>query len=276
MPELPEVETVCRGLSPFFVGNTIEKVEQRRANLRFPFPGYFVSRLQGQRIKAVERRAKYIQVFLDSGRVWLTHLGMSGRFIIHDEFYESSPHDHVVVHLQSGGRVYYRDPRRFGYMDVCLQSELSGHKFLQSLGVEPLGPEFNATKLAQIFHNKNRPLKLVLLDQNLIAGLGNIYVCEVLHMAKLSPWRRADTLNETECADLVAAIKDVLTKAIQAGGSTLKDYAQVEGTLGYFQHQFQVYGRAGEPCRICAQPILQQKQGGRSTFYCRSCQKVDL
>ena len=180
MPELPEVETVCSGLRPHFEGSVIKKVEQRRPNLRFPFPKDFVSSLQGQRIFSIERRAKYIQVFLANDKVWLTHLGMSGRFIIHDASYEQSPHDHVVVHLQSGLRVYYRDPRRFGYMDVCLKTELSEHRFIKVLGMEPLGSEFNAAALKKIFYNKKRPLKLALLDQTLIAGMGNIYVCAAL------------------------------------------------------------------------------------------------
>ncbi len=274
MPELPEVETVCQGLRPHFEGNRIEKVEQRRPNLRFPFPDNFVQRLEGKRVERIERRAKYIQVFLEDGQVWLTHLGMSGRFIIHDETYESSPHDHVAVHLHSGISVYYRDPRRFGYMDVCLQSELSAHRFLQVLGVEPLSEDLNADSLGLIFAGKNRPLKLALLDQTLIAGLGNIYVCEALYLSRLSPWRPAGTLNKVEQKLLVATIKDVLKKAIQAGGSTLKDYAQVGGDTGYFQHQFQVYGRAGESCMDCDKPVLQQRQGGRSTFYCGWCQKV--
>ncbi|MEN8237288.1 MAG: bifunctional DNA-formamidopyrimidine glycosylase/DNA-(apurinic or apyrimidinic site) lyase [Pseudomonadota bacterium] len=274
MPELPEVETVCRGLRPIFAGNTIAKVEQRRPNLRFDFPTDFVSSLRGQRINNVERRAKYIQVFLDSDQVWLTHLGMSGRFIIHDETYESSPHDHVVVHLKSGERVYYRDPRRFGYMDVSTRSELPKHRFLRMLGAEPLEPEFNAEMLEKVFHGRNKPLKTALLDQTLIAGLGNIYVCEALFQARLSPWQKASTLNNTERVALVAVIQDVLHKAIKAGGSTLRDYAQVEGELGYFQHQFQVYGRTDEPCQECTQPIEQKKQGGRSTFYCGVCQRV--
>jgi len=294
MPELPEVETVMRGLEKAMAGHRIARVELRRADLRFPFPPDFVTRLTGRRIEGFRRRAKYILADLDGGDCLLVHLGMSGRFAVvtgarvHNlgEFYyedaaaadAKGPHDHVVIELETGTRVIYTDPRRFGLMDVFPGAEAAAHRLLGELGVEPLGNSFNAAHLAQAFAGKAAPLKAALLDQRLIAGLGNIYVCEALYRSGLSPRRKAGTLvkrgkGDPRLEDLARHIKAVLEEAIIAGGSTLRDYAQTDGTNGGFQERFAVYDREGEACPRCAKPIRRIVQAGRSTFYCPSCQK---
>lgn len=294
MPELPEVETVMRGLEKAMAGHRIARVELRRKDLRFPFPGDFAERVTGRRIEAFRRRAKYILAELEGGDCLLIHLGMSGRFAVVTggrvrnlgEFYfeegavaeAQGAHDHVVFTLDDGTRVVYTDPRRFGLMDVFPQAETASHRLLGGIGVEPLGNDFNAAHLAQAFAGKKAPLKTALLDQRLIAGLGNIYVCEALFRARLSPRRRAGTLvrrgkPDPRLEDLARHIKAVLGEAIIAGGSTLRDFSQTDGSNGGFQERFSAYDRAGEPCPRCQTPIRRIVQSGRSTFYCPSCQK---
>ncbi len=297
MPELPEVETVMRGLETVLTGKRITDVRLARGDLRFPFPPSFAARIAGRVVLRLKRRAKYILAFLDGGEVLILHLGMSGRFTIIDatgrmtglgEFYDESavpeegsgPHDHVVFTREDGLRVVYTDPRRFGLMDLVGESELDNHRLLASIGVEPLGNEFDALYLAQAFKGKKAPLKAALLDQRLIAGLGNIYVCEALHRAGLSPRRRAGSLVrktgfDPRLEELVRHIRAVLGEAIAAGGSTLRDFAHPEGGKGSFQQVFAVYDREGEKCRKrrCGGTIKRIVQSGRSTFYCPRCQK---
>ncbi len=293
MPELPEVETVRRGLAPTLVGARILRVELRRPDLRFPFPENFAQALQGRRIASLDRRAKYLVARLDDGAALIAHLGMSGAFRIElqdacgaeplGEFVsprsKNPAHDHVVLHL-GGARVIYNDPRRFGFMTLCREAELETHPFFADLGVEPLSNSFDAKVLAQLFTGKKTPLKSALLDQKLIAGLGNIYVCEALHRSGLAPTRPAGDLVKPDGSPgkaaerLVRAIRDVLEEAVAAGGSSLRDHRQTDGSLGYFQHNFRVYGRTGQACArpSCGGTIARQAQGGRSTFFCPKCQ----
>jgi len=286
MPELPEVETVRRGLAPVLVGARIELVEQRRADLRFAFPERFVARLTGARVENLARRAKYILAALDTGETLILHLGMSGSFrverageeplgAVHFTRSKIAAHDHVVFALSNGARVIYNDPRRFGFMQIALTETLDSHPLFRAIGVEPLGPDFTARKLRQLFAGKSAPLKAALLDQSLIAGLGNIYVCEALHSARLSPLRAAGRISQAHARTLATAIRTVLEAAIQAGGSTLRDHRQTDGELGYFQHSFAVYGREGAACPhpLCRGTIARAVQSGRSTFYCATCQK---
>ena len=278
MPELPEVETVCRGLAPVLVGQVLTRVEQRRADLRIPFPENFVGRLEGRRVLGVRRRAKYILAELDNGEVLVMHLGMSGRFDIALPSGRQTlrgPHDHVTFHTASGAEITYCDPRRFGLMTLVGDGGLESHRLFCGMGPEPLGNAFNGAVLSAAVWGKSAPIKTVLLDQKVVAGLGNIYVCEALYRARLSPRRRASSVAGKRAERLVAVIRDVLGEAIEAGGSTLRDYAQVDGELGYFQHSFSVYGREGEPCRTegCGDSIRRLAQGGRSTFYCPTCQR---
>ena len=293
MPELPEVETVMQGLKPVLEGRRIDAVVLRRTGLRFPFPERFADRLSGSRVTGLWRRAKYILASLDSGELLLVHLGMTGRFTVFSgegtrklgEFYFESAsgetgegtHDHVVLTLDDGTRLVYTDPRRFGIMDLFPETEVQSHKLLRAIGVEPLGNAFDAGYLEQHFRGKAAPLKAALLDQHIIAGLGNIYVCEALHRAGLSPRRKARTLvrrkgHDPRLDELVRHIRDVLREAIGAGGSTLKDFAHTDGTSGAFQQRFLVYGREGQPCIRCEARIERLVQSGRSTFYCRKCQ----
>jgi formamidopyrimidine-DNA glycosylase len=293
MPELPEVETVLRGLRPVLEGRRINSVVLRRNGLRFPFPHGFAERLTGTRVVSLWRRAKYIVASLDSGELLLLHLGMSGRFTVLSaagtrnlgEFYFETasgepgqgPHDHVMLDLDDGTRIVYSDPRRFGIMDLFPEEEASSHKLLRAIGVEPLGNTFNAAYLAERFRGKTAPLKAALLDQHIIAGLGNIYVCEALHRAGLSPRRKARTLvrkkgHDPRLDDLVRQIREVLDEAITAGGSTLQDFAHTDGAAGAFQQRFLVYDREGQPCTRCGAAIERLVQSGRSTFYCRKCQ----
>jgi formamidopyrimidine-DNA glycosylase len=293
MPELPEVETVRRGLQPVMEGAKIVKAEARRKDLRFPFQKDFTSRLTGQTVTGLGRRAKYLMADLTSGDVLLMHLGMSGSFRVlkgeenstPGEFHyprsEDRAHDHVVFHMSSGASVVFNDPRRFGYMKIIARHELDDEPLLQGLGPEPLGNEFDADLLARACHNKKTSLKAALLDQRVVAGLGNIYVCEALYRAHLSPRRLAATLatKKGETTDharrLVEEIHTVLNQAIKAGGSSLRDHRQTSGELGYFQHSFQVYDRQGEKCRTarCGGTIRRFNQNGRSTFWCPKCQK---
>lgn len=289
MPELPEVETVRRGLAPVLVGARIARVEQRRADLRFPFPPQFARKLTGRRILDLRRRAKYLIADLDDGMSLVMHLGMSGSFRIdgatpgafHHPRDKSAAHDHVVIHVETGACVTYNDPRRFGFMLLIPAAEIETHKFFAGLGVEPLGASLDAAFLARVLSGRAAPIKALLLDQRLIAGLGNIYVCEALHRAKISPLRPGGGLVEPSgkaspaLRRLPAAIKDVLTAALAAGGSSLRDHRQADGSLGYFQHSFRVYDREGAACpaRGCGGAIARIVQSGRSTFYCPDCQK---
>ena len=283
MPELPEVETVRRGLAPTFIGGTIAAAEARRPDLRFPLPPRFAARLTGRRVADLRRRAKYLLADLDSGETLIMHLGMSGSFRVEGapvgEFHhprgKPGTHDHVEFAFASGARVVYNDPRRFGFMDIGETAKLEAHPLFAGLGVEPLGPEFGAEALTSVLEGVRAPLKAALLDQRRIAGLGNIYVSEAMHAARLSPLRAAGSLKPAETRRLAQSIKKVLEAAIEAGGSTLRDHRQTDGTLGYFQHSFTVYDREGTVCghARCGGLILRTVQSGRSTFYCAACQK---
>lgn len=279
MPELPEVETVRGGLSPVMEGFVFDKVTLNRRNLRFPFDENFIGRVQGQTLVRLGRRAKFLDARLASGDRLLMHLGMSGRFSINQadalgEFahtHNTNPkHDHVVFEMSSGAQVVYNDPRRFGFMELIAPGESSR---LDTLGPEPLSNGFNAPQLRAAMKAKKSKIKAVLLDQHVVAGLGNIYVCEALYRAGISPRRAAGRLTVAETETLTGHIKTVIQDAIDAGGSTLKDFAAADGNLGYFQHRFDVYGREGEPCARCEAPIKRIVQSGRSTFYCAPCQK---
>jgi len=293
MPELPEVETVRRGLQPAMEGAKIVKADVRRKDLRFPFQKDFVARLEGQTVTGLGRRAKYLMADLSSGDVLLMHLGMSGSFRVVNDDHGHTPgqfhhprtedraHDHVVFHMSSGAAIVFNDPRRFGYMKVIGRRAIEEEPLLRDLGPEPLGNEFDADMLARACANKKTSLKAALLDQRVVAGLGNIYVCEALFRAHLSPRRLAATLatkkgETTEHARrLVDAIHAVLNQAIKAGGSSLRDHRQTSGELGYFQHSFQVYDREGEKCQSkgCGGIVRRFVQNGRSTFWCPKCQK---
>lgn len=291
MPELPEVETVRRGLEPHLTKARIEAAVLNRADLRFPFPTDFAARLTGQKILSVNRRAKYLLVELESGEVWLSHLGMTGNFTVSDAPEKQSgdfvfpetrgKHDHVQLILSrpdgAGLILTYSDPRRFGFMDMCADSSESA--YLNALGPEPLGNEFNAAHMAARFTGRKTPIKSALLDQRNVAGLGNIYVCEALWRAGIAPTTQASALVQNDHASsklqsLATSIRDVLEAAIAAGGSTLKDFKSSDGAAGYFQHSFDVYGREEQACRTpdCTGSIARIVQSGRSTFYCPDCQ----
>ncbi len=296
MPELPEVETIRRGLAPFLEGASFSRVELRRADLRFPFPPGFAGRLQGEQILRLDRRAKYILAELESGLCLAMHLGMTGRFSIMPHiapdsdpitpgaFYYDHPalpqHDHVIFDLSHGGAVRYNDVRRFGYMTLIEQGERAAHELFRNLGVEPLTDALSPAFLREKAEGRVQPLKHFLMDQRIIAGLGNIYVCEALFRAGLSPNAEARSLARQgrggpRAADnLAAAIKAVLSDAIEAGGSSLRDYRHADGSAGSFQEKFNVYGRAGEPCpNGCGSVIERMVQQGRSTFFCPACQR---
>ena len=272
MPELPEVETVTRGLRPFMEGAVFERVEVNRKDLRFAFPRGFAKALEGARVESLTRRAKYVLVSLSTDQTLIMHLGMSGRFTIDEE---SAKHEHVVFHMSGDHRIGYIDPRRFGLMDLAKSGAISEHKLFSKMGIEPLGNELSGELLSTLFKDKKTPIKAALLDQRLVAGLGNIYVCEALFRARISPKRTAASVAGKRAERLAPIIRQVLEEAVAAGGSTLKDFAQVDGELGYFQHAFQVYGREGELCQTkgCSTPIKRLVQSGRSTFYCSSCQR---
>ncbi len=275
MPELPEVETTRRGLVPIFEKRKIAKVIKRRDKIRIPIPKDFEKRIEGQRVISIKRRAKYLQIFLGSDDVIICHLGMSGKFIIRkkdDQDFEK--HDHVIFETDNGDMAIYNDPRRFGVITICKGDELENHKLFKDVAVEPLGNEFNGEYLLKKIKSRKAPIKTTLLDQKVVAGLGNIYVCEALNLSKISPLRIASSLTPDEIEKLVPIIRGVLNRAIEAGGSSLKDFAKVDGELGYFQHQFVTYGREGEGCKNenCLGTILRMTQSGRSTFYCSSCQ----
>jgi len=280
MPELPEVETVRRGLAPVLEGAVIAKASVFRPDLRFPFPAGFAETLAGRPVISVERRAKYLLIRLRGGLgddlVLLSHLGMSGRFRI---FTDAPPpleiHDHVELVTDSGVTIRYNDPRRFGFMDLFVQSAEATHKLLADLGPEPLSNAFDGAALAAGLGERRTAIKVALLDQHVVAGVGNIYASEALYRAGISPKRMARTVKGGRADKLAQSIRDVLNEAIAAGGSSLRDHRQTSGELGYFQHRFKVYGRAGEKCADCDCPkaIRQIVQGGRSTFYCAKRQR---
>ena len=291
MPELPEVETVRLGLIPVLEGRIISDARIRRRDLRLPFPPRFAERLKGRRVVALTRRAKYILAALDSGETLVIHLGMSGRMSVYaegtrqrlgDYVYNPAPdgagegkHDHVVFETDAPARIVFNDHRRFGLMALVATNDLETDKLFRGIGIEPLSPSFNARYLAKALEGKKTPIKSALLDQRVIAGLGNIYVCEALFLAGVSPKRWAGAVRPQEVKALAAAIKRVLKDAIAAGGSTLRDHAQATGDPGSFQHRFRVYGREGQPClgRNCPGTVKRIVQAGRSSFYCPSCQK---
>ncbi|HTV70050.1 MAG TPA: bifunctional DNA-formamidopyrimidine glycosylase/DNA-(apurinic or apyrimidinic site) lyase [Rhizobiaceae bacterium] len=296
MPELPEVETVRRGLQPVMEGARIVKVEQRRPDLRFPFPPNFVKRLTGRQITALGRRAKYLIIHTDGGPVLICHLGMSGSFRIedgadgntpgrfHHERSKDSAHDHAVFHVEAKNRerfrIVFNDPRRFGFMLFAEDGKVDEHPMLADLGVEPTGNALDGALLSDLFRGKAAPLKAALLDQTLIAGLGNIYVCEALWRAELSPKRKAGTIVPKKGVSpraerLAVAVREVIADAVEAGGSSLRDYVHADGSLGYFQKSFSVYDREGEPCLRdgCRGTVTRVVQSGRSTFYCPACQR---
>ena len=283
MPELPEVETVMRGLRPSMEGAVIARADVNRPDLRWPFPERMAERLSGRRVLAMRRRSKYILADLDSGESLLIHLGMSGRMTVSGDplgqFVHDHPaqekHDHVVFHMENGARVTFNDPRRFGAMDLLDTATAADHKLLAVLGPEPLGNDFHEDHLIAAFKGRKTPVKSALLDQGIIAGLGNIYVCEALFRAGISPRRLAGDLSAARVKSLVPIIRDVLQEAIAAGGSSLKDFRQANGELGYFQHTFDVYGREGEPCRRdgCEGTVTRITQSGRSSFSCGKCQR---
>lgn len=279
MPELPEVETVCRGLSRALVGHRIAWVEVRRAGLRQPFPADLAEVLSGQRIERIWRRAKYYHWLLENGQVLLGHLGMSGSFDLSADRLAPRRHDHVLIGTEEGACVAYHDPRRFGVMTLCAFDALAQHPLLAGLGPEPLSEDFTAEVFAQAVARRSAPIKPVLMDASVVVGIGNIYASEALFRAEISPLRPANSLTTEELARLVACIQQTLAEAIVAGGSTLRDHRQVDGTLGYFQHRFAVYDRAGEPCPNChcdlarTGGIKRLTQAGRSTFYCAERQR---
>ncbi|WP_050930147.1 bifunctional DNA-formamidopyrimidine glycosylase/DNA-(apurinic or apyrimidinic site) lyase [Aestuariivita boseongensis] len=283
MPELPEVETVRRGLSPVMEGQVITKADVNRPDLRWPFPDRMAERLTGQRVERLRRRSKYILADLSSGETLLVHLGMSGRMLVSGDplgvFVHDHPapekHDHVVFHMENGARITFNDPRRFGAMDLMETATAESHKLLSVLGPEPLGNDFHETHLINAFRGKMTPVKAALLDQKIVAGLGNIYVCEALFRAGISPRRKAGRIAKPRVAALVPIIRQVLRDAIEAGGSSLRDFRQADGELGYFQHSFDVYGREGEPCRSpgCTGTVGRIVQSGRSSFFCAQCQR---
>jgi len=276
MPELPEVETLIRGLQPTVEGRRLTSVETRRHDLRVPFPENFESRLTGRRVQRLWRRAKYIMADLDGGETLVIHLGMSGRIQVYTprDDIGRGKHDHVVFDTDAPARIVFTDQRRFGLMTIVGTGSLESHKLFKDLGIEPLSRQFNASYLRGVLKGKKTPIKSALLDQRVIAGLGNIYACEALWRSRISPKRKAARLKAASIDVLARAIKEVLKEAVGAGGSSLRDHRKTNGELGYFQKTFAVYDREGQPCmrRGCAGTIKRIVQSGRSTFYCPSCQ----
>jgi formamidopyrimidine-DNA glycosylase len=281
MPELPEVETVRRGLEPVLAGRRILKAEVRRPDLRWPFPPGLAARLTGARVAALRRRSKYLLGDLDSGETLIAHLGMSGRLLVsgaqvgafHHPHPAPAKHDHVVLDIEGGARVTFNDARRFGALDLWPTADLARHRLLAGLGPEPLGNAFSGVTLHARMEGRATPVKAVLLDQRVVAGLGNIYVCEALWRARVSPLRLARDVTAAAAEEIAEAVRAVLLDAIAAGGSSLRDYRQADGELGYFQHAFAVYGREGEPCRRGdGGTVARVVQAGRSSFFCPACQ----
>lgn len=283
MPELPEVETVRRGLMPAMEGKQILLATVNREGLRWPFPVEMAHRLTGATVKTLRRRSKYILADLSTQETLLIHLGMSGRMLISGrmlgDFHQDHPapqkHDHVIFDMDGGVRVTFNDARRFGAMDLFPTASAEAHPLLQALGPEPLGNGFDENYLIQRLKGRNTPIKSALLDQHIIAGLGNIYVCETLFRARIAPTIKAGDLDSAQVASLVPIIRAVLAEAIEAGGSSLRDFRQADGELGYFQHRFHVYDREGEPCAStgCTAVIQRLVQSGRSSFFCPACQR---
>jgi formamidopyrimidine-DNA glycosylase len=283
MPELPEVETIRRGLEPALSGARLERVLQRRPDLRFPLPDRFAERLTGAQVKRLGRRAKYLLAELDQGETWVTHLGMTGRFTVEKElagrFAHAAPaapaHEHLVFWTDRGVRIGFCDARRFGYMALVASDALETHPWFAGLGPEPLGNSFSAAHLEAEFDGRIQNVKATLLDQRVVAGLGNIYVCEALFRSKISPLTPAGQVGRAALDRLAGAVREVLGEAIEAGGSTLRDYADANGGQGYFQHSFRVYGRQGEACSRprCGGVVERTVQAGRSTFFCPKCQR---
>lgn len=286
MPELPEVETVRRGLEPVLSGARLSRVRQNRPDLRFPFPEQFADRLEGAVVERLDRRAKYLLFPLSTGETWVTHLGMTGRFTLDGEqlgeFEEPAPvagkHEHVSLCATTGNtttRIGFADARRFGFMGLIPTDQVEAHPWFRGLGPEPLSNAFSAEDLARGFKGRKQNVKVSLLDQRVVAGLGNIYVCEALYRARISPLVAAGSVSRPRLETLTVAIRDVLNEAVEAGGSTLRDFANAEGGQGYFQHRFDVYGREGEACRGegCSGVVRRIVQAGRSTFFCPPCQR---
>lgn len=283
MPELPEVETVRRGLEGVLTNQTIVKAQVNRPDLRWPFPERMSQRLTGNTVLRLRRRSKYILADLSSNETLLIHLGMSGRLLVSGDalgrFHHAHPapekHDHVVLDMTGGARVTFNDPRRFGAMDLMETATAEQHPLLSKIGPEPFGNNFDEAYLVEALKSRNTPIKAALLDQRVVAGLGNIYVCEALYRAGIAPTRRARRVSAERIATLVPIIRKVLSDAIDAGGSSLRDFRQADGELGYFQHKFDVYDREAQACRRdgCLGQISRIVQSGRSSFYCRSCQR---
>ncbi len=287
LPELPEVETVRLGIEPAMAGLRIERAEIRREGLRWPFPPRLAERLAGARVERLRRRSKYILADLDTGETMLLHLGMSGRLTVsglaaphvpgrfHHDHPAAEKHDHVVLHMAGGARITFNDPRRFGALVLIATDALEAHPLLAGLGPEPLGNAFSAAHLSTRLAGRKAPIKMLLLDQRIVAGLGNIYVCEALHRAGIHPGRAGGRIGPERLERLTREIRAVLSEAIAAGGSSLRDYRQADGELGYFQHVFRVYDREGAPCPTqgCAGLVRRIVQGGRSTYYCAICQR---
>lgn len=276
MPELPEVETVRRGLLPVLEGKTIARATAYRPDLRFPLPKNLGEILSGQTVVGIERRAKYLLLRLSSDMILLSHLGMSGRYRIYGNPAPAlETHDHVEFVTDQGMTIRYNDPRRFGFIDLFSVADAENHKLLAGLGPEPLSNAFDGAVLAERLGDRRTSIKAALLDQRVVAGVGNIYACEALFRAGISPKRMAKTVKGGRADKLAMSVRNVLNEAIAAGGSSLRDHRQTSGELGYFQHNFAVYGRAGEPCRGCAgaSVVKQIVQTGRSTFYCSTCQR---
>lgn len=273
MPELPEVETVMRGLTTQLQGQIIERVETLREGLRFPFPENLIELLEGSRITSLTRRAKYILCRLENEWQLLLHLGMSGKILVYEQARDViAKHDHLLLWLENGSEIAFNDPRRFGIVDVIAPCNENEHPLLKHLGVEPLTDAFNGDYLFEKLSKRQMAIKPALMDAKMVVGVGNIYASEALFRSHIHPEKKANKLNKKQCDALAKAVKEVLQAAILSGGSTLRDYVRSSGDVGYFQHQFQVYGREKEPCQRCTTPIERIVQTGRSTFFCRHCQ----
>ncbi|MFO1037426.1 MAG: bifunctional DNA-formamidopyrimidine glycosylase/DNA-(apurinic or apyrimidinic site) lyase [Geminicoccaceae bacterium] len=271
MPELPEVETTMRALRARLTGRRFVTVDQRRADMRFPLPRELPQRLRGRQVVGLSRRAKFIELALDDGNEVLLHLGMSGRLLFDGE--PRGVHEHLTFGFDDGTVLRFVDPRRFGMLDLLPQAERTTHKWLRHLGLEPLDPAFDGTALQSVLQGRRTALKLAIMDQRLVVGVGNIYASESLFRAGLSPKRTAGWLRPSQAARLATMIREVLEEAIEAGGSSLRDYVQSNGELGNFQRNFRVYDREGMPCPTCASPVRRLVQGGRATFHCSRCQR---
>lgn len=273
MPELPEVETVMTHISPLLIGSKIISAKNYRPNLRIPFPDNLSRKLEGRKVSAVKRRAKYLLCYLDNQQVMVIHLGMSGKIFIKDKCeVEKSKHDHFMMEIEGNKTFIFNDARRFGLLTLIESDELPQHKLFKHLGVEPLVPEFDAAYLGEKFKGKEQKVKQAIMDQNIVVGVGNIYASEALFTSNINPNRKSNTLSKRELSELVVEIKKVLSRAIAKGGSTIKDFQVVNGESGYFQHEFRVYGKENKPCFVCNNAIRKITLGGRSTFYCSKCQ----